>query len=77
MYILPLLAPIMTLPQLMDVWQNHQKASVSVVTWGTYTILSGIWMLYGVLHKEKQLILVNLLLLFIDGAIVAGVLLLR
>lgn len=75
MYILPLLAPIMTLPQLLDVWQNHQKAHVSILTWGAYTLLSAIWVYYGFLHKEKQLILVNFLLLLIDGAIVVGLLL--
>ena len=77
MYVIPLLSPVMTVPQLMEVWQHHQKASISLTTWIAFTFLSVFWLFYGVIHKEKQIILVNFFNIFLDGAIVLGVLFFR
>lgn len=77
MYGIALIAPVMTFPQVYDVWQHHQKANVSLATWSAYTLMSILWLTYGVVHKEKVLIMVNFLMMFLDGAIVVGVLFLR
>jgi len=77
MYVLALIAPAMTIPQLLEVWEHHKSAGVSVATWGAYTFVTFLWLTYGILHKEKQLILVNCLLFLLDGSIVIGVLFFR
>ena len=77
MYFLALIAPVMTIPQLIEVWTHHKKAGVSVATWGAYTFVTFLWLIYGILHKEKQLILVNSLLILLDGSIVVGILFLH
>jgi uncharacterized protein with PQ loop repeat len=75
MYVIALIGPVMTLPQAYDVWSYHQKASVSLATWAAYTLVSFLWLAYGVVHKEKILIFVNFLMVILDGAIVTGLLL--
>lgn len=74
MYVIALIAPVMTIPQLVGV-MNHHVAGVSLATWGAYAFVSALWLLYGILHKDKPLILTQFLLLILDGAIVIFVLL--
>lgn len=74
MYVISLIGPIMTFPQVYDVWSTHQKASVSLTTWGAYTAASALWITYGIVHKEKLLVFVNFLMLLLDSAVVIGLL---
>ncbi|MBI4004612.1 hypothetical protein HY358_00585 [Candidatus Roizmanbacteria bacterium] len=76
-YLIAIIAPIMTLPQLLEVWKNKQAANVSMSTWTTYTLVSFFWLVYGLLHKEKPLVLANSMLFAIDLFIVVGLLLYR
>lgn len=74
MYGIALIAPVMTLPQLYQVWVFRQTKGVSLLTWGAYAIVSGLWLAYGIHHKDKPLILTQCLLLLLDTGIVLGVL---
>jgi|SRR3989344_972802 len=73
MFIIALVAPIMTIPQLLEIWVNRKVAGVAVATWAAYTFVSFMWLWYGIVHKEKPVILTNLLLLVFDALIVLGV----
>ena len=73
-YPVALIAPIMTIPQLLTVWIQRESQGVSLLTWCAYTAVSGIWIIYGLYHKEKPIILTNLLLFVFDASIVLGVL---
>ncbi len=73
MYVLALIAPVMTIPQLLQVWVNHHTQGVSLTTWGAYAFVSGLWLVYGILHKDKVIILANLALLLLDCVIVIGI----
>jgi len=73
-YPVGLIAPIMTIPQVFDVWVRKSTQGASLSTWGAYTIVTFFWILYGLLHKEKPIILINSLLLILDFAIVYGIL---
>lgn len=70
-----LIAPIMTVPQLVDVVVHHSVHGVSITTWGAYAIVSSLWALYGVIHKDKPILITNILLFLFDTTIVLGVLL--
>ncbi len=74
-YPLALAGPIMTVPQLLDVWTQRKVKEVSIVTWGAYAIVSFFWVIYGMFHKEKPIIITNFLLFILDTSIVLGVLL--
>lgn len=73
-YIIAILAPLMTLPQLFKVWEGHQIQGVSTYTWATYAVISLIWVVYGVRQRMKPIICTNGLLLLVDSLIVVGVL---
>ncbi len=71
-YPIAFLSPIMTIPQVVDVWVNKDKG-VSVTTWASYAIVSGFWLIYAIHHKEKPVAISSILLLILDSAIVLGV----
>lgn len=76
-YVVAFIGPIMTIPQVTKIWLDGKVDGVSPLTWGTYTLLAVFWILYGVAHKEKPIILTNILYFLVNTSIVLGVLLLQ
>lgn len=74
MYAIGIIGPIMTTPQLINAYQKHVQG-LSLATWGAYTVVSFLWFMYGYLHKEKPIIITNLLYFLMDGGIVLAILL--
>ena len=72
-----LMGPIMTIPQLMNVWMDHQVKGLAVVSWIAYTIIGFFWVVYGVVHKEKPIVFVNTGWILVNGATAVGILLFR
>ncbi len=68
-----ILGPVMTVPQAWSIWSNESAKDVSLATWLTYMILSLIWLFYGVFHKEKPIILLNILLAVVNAVVVTGI----
>jgi MtN3 and saliva related transmembrane protein len=60
------------IPQLMKVWFDRNTAGVSFITWLGFLAGSLFWLLYGILHKEKPIIIANLLFALIQLLIVMG-----
>jgi len=77
MYAVALVTPVLTLPQLVLIWTNRQTAGVSLVTWAAYTVMSGVWLIYGLLQRQKPLILSQACLFVVDFAVVLGVVIFR
>lgn len=76
-YVIGVLGPILTIPQLITIWVDKNVAGVSGVTWGAYLIGANFWLAYGVMHKEKPIILTYSLWIIIYIAIVVGILMYR
>lgn len=65
-------APLMTVPQIFDIWKSGDASGVSSVSWSMYTINSIVWLLYGVAHKEKILIYTYILWIIANLTVVIG-----
>ena len=72
-YVGGVLGPLLTLPQLTKIWIDKTASGVSAFSWSTYAIGSVFWILYGITHKEKPIIIINSVWIAIDIFIVAGV----
>jgi len=70
-YFAVIFGPLMTLPQVYSIWIN-QHNDVSVISWVSYLIVAVIWLFYGIKHREKPIILVQLLWIALDILIVIG-----
>lgn len=76
-YPLAFISPIMTIPQLTDVWVEKSVSGVSLPTWAAYATVSAVWFIYGTSHKEKPIIISSISLFILQSSIVIGVLLNR
>lgn len=77
MDLIALIGPVVTIPQLLDIWVNGKSAGVSMTTWTGYLVLSAVWLSYGVSRKEKPIILGNALYFVINIGIVIGLFVFR
>src|SRR4030042_4147855 len=73
-YVVAFIGPLMTIPQVATIWLERKVEGISIITWSSYAVLSIFWISYGLIHKEKPIILANLLFLLVNIAIVVGVL---
>ena len=62
-------SPLITIPQLSDIYIKKTASGVSSITWLAYIFTSAIWFSYGIIHKEK-VILINGILGVILGALI-------
>jgi len=76
-YPLALISPIMTIPQLSEIWTNGSVSGVSLPTWAAYAMVSSVWFIYGVSHKEKPIIASSSALFILQSLIVVGILINR
>jgi len=49
--------PLTTIPQIIEIWVVRNATGVSLLTWFSYLVLQSILLAYGIVHKEKKLIL--------------------
>ncbi len=73
MYGVGIAAPLMMLPQLSVIWLDGQVAGLSLVTWSSHILFSGLWLSYGVIHDAKPVIVSNTLWLVANTLIVTGI----
>src|SRR3989338_1017874 len=69
-YIVGILGPLMTLPQVYKIWAEKSANSLSMATWITYWLMAVFWLIYGIIHKEKPIIITNFLFMVINLSIV-------
>lgn len=67
--------PIATIPQIVEIWSNNNTAGVSLVTWFFYALTSCIWLAYGIIRKDKPLMVSGILWVTSQGLVVLGLLL--
>ncbi|MCL5436144.1 MAG: SemiSWEET family transporter [Patescibacteria group bacterium] len=73
-YAAGILTPLMTLPQLYNVWITRDASGVSIHSWGFYFLGASAWTIYGIIHKEKPIIFANGSMAVLNFFIVIGVL---
>ncbi|MFH1801268.1 MAG: SemiSWEET family transporter [archaeon] len=71
-YIAVILGPIMNLPQLYKIWHYKEAAGVSFISWASFSVGSATWLLYGLLHKDKPILIMNSFLIIIQVLIAIG-----
>ena len=70
MYVIGALSPLMMIPQIYKIWCEKNGENISVVTWSTFALVSCFWILYGILHKEKQIIFIHVLIFLMSSIVV-------
>ena len=76
-YVIALFGPLFVLPQTLKIWLYANAEGVSGITFGALSLFALIWLGYGIMHKEKPIIIANALyctfnLITFIGAVVYG-----
>ena len=74
-YAVSFLSLFFTLDQVRIIWIDHNVDGVSLIAWAGYTLSSVVWLAYGYMHKDRVLIITNILWIIFNGLVVAGVIL--
>ena len=71
-YVIVILAPITNIPQLIKVWVEKDASGVSSLSWFLFSGISITWLVYGILHKDRHILLMNAALIIIQILIAVG-----
>ena len=67
-----ILEPLFTLPQVVKIFQFHDSTGVSILTWLGFDVLSLVWLWYGVMHREKLILVYQGLFFLFQSLIIIG-----
>ena len=72
-YVVGILGPLSTIPQILKVWVEKSATGVSLLTWIFYLIGAIVLLFYGISHKEKPLIIMYSLWIIVDIILIIGI----
>lgn len=67
------IGPLVDLPQLFKIYMDKSAKDVSLLTWFFFSLFAIPWLIYGIVHKEKPIIISYSLWILIDSVIVVGI----
>ena len=73
-YVVVIVGVLMNIPQVAKIWIGQNATGVSVISWGAFFIISIFWLIYGIMHKEKPIILSSIGVMFFQALVVIGTL---
>jgi uncharacterized protein with PQ loop repeat len=71
-----LVSPLATIPQVIKLYATHTELAEgqSLTTWALYTIISSLWVVYGVINQQLAVLVGNALGAFIYAVMAIGIL---
>ncbi|HEY4488454.1 MAG TPA: PQ-loop repeat-containing protein [Candidatus Paceibacterota bacterium] len=74
-YAAGIIGPIMTIPQILKIYGEQNASGLSPISWGAWTLLNIPWILYGLAHRERPIIITYTLWFFCNSAVFIGAML--
>jgi len=71
-YLVAIIGPSFTIPQMLKIWVTQNAVGVSAVSWGAFMLVSLFWLVYGILHREKPIVVANLFYLIFQTMVFIG-----
>ncbi len=73
-YVAAILQPLMTLPQIIQIYSSHNVVGISLATWSGYAILGLLFLAYGIKHRLVPIIVTQVLWFTLQTGVVIGIL---
>jgi len=73
-FIVGIIGPFTVLPQIYSIFSTKSAAGVSLTTWVLIFIVTFPWILYGIAHKERSIIVSFILWEIVNFGVILGVL---
>lgn len=67
--------PLMAVPQVVQIYTTKQVAGLSIFMWIAWLVLGMVFLLYGLSHRLKPYILMQVLWVVIDLLVISGIML--
>lgn len=64
--------PLTTLPQIFEIWVNKNAEIISLFTWSSWLVFSIPLIIYGIVHKEKPIIVMYSLWILMHSLVIIG-----
>ncbi|HVX57640.1 MAG TPA: PQ-loop domain-containing transporter [Candidatus Saccharimonadales bacterium] len=74
-FVVGVIGPFTVLPQIYSIFSTQSAAGVSLATWVLIFVVTFPWILYGLAHRERSIIVSFILWEVVNLAVVVGVLL--
>ncbi len=71
-YVVSGLSLLLTVDQVRIVWIDHNSSGISLPAWSCYTISAAAWIFYGWVHKDRIIVIMNVLWVVMYVLIVVG-----
>lgn len=71
-YVIGVVGPAFGFTQVYKIWYYQEASGISIALFGSHIFFNAIWILYGIYHKEKPIILMYSLWLIINTFITIG-----
>ena len=72
--VIAVVGPLVSIPQLWAVYSTHDAANISFFSWGLWALFNLVWLTYGIVHKEKPIIITYILWFFVNSAMAVAAL---
>ena len=72
--VVAILGPLMNIPQILKIYIGKNPAGISLLTFASYATINLTWIIYGIVHKEKPIIIAFCLWFTTNLIIIAGIL---
>ncbi len=73
-YVVGIIGPVMTLPQIYLIFSTHNASGVSAISWLAWALLDVPWIIYGLAHKQPPIALTYFLWFLGNFAVFIGAL---
>ncbi len=77
MYGVAVASPLALLPQVTQVFTSKNADGLSLVSWSLFGCINVLWVIYAIVHKEKPILIANVLVGILNFTLVYGILLYR
>jgi uncharacterized protein with PQ loop repeat len=66
------IGPMMNIPQIFKIYYYQNASSISLFSFSCFAFFNILWLMYGIVHKEKPIIIAYILWLITNIFIITG-----
>ncbi len=75
--VIAVIGPLVTIPQIIEIFETQDASNLSPLTWGMYCVFNILWFIYGIVHKEKPIMITYALWFLVNGIIFSSIFIFR
>lgn len=76
-FVVGFLGPAFTIPQIWQIYGTGHAAGVSALTWSGYAAFNIVWIIYGLVHRERAITFTYSLWLIANTTVALGAIIFR